>query len=322
MELENNTPFAARLLRLPRGEDSVHGTLLVKSTFDVSAAGRLTPSQAQMPVLDAPFETDFGIFHGEGFIAKDGVDVCVLGSIQLEAPVTETRISLHLQAKEWALQVFGDRRWRKRGDELVSSDPEPFTTMPLSYRRAYGGTTEHDYEVVTWADNPHGCGHYLTEEGALGGLLPNIEADDGPRVAHWIDQPEVAGWAPYPMFWGLRAREGVDVSKVTRENPLPRIRARLNNHAHPALVLPELEPCAVLSVRGARAEELWFPLPALTLYAGIDFGGTREEVSATLDGVFVWLDAGRLTLTHRCHFDYEYRRGERRVVRLFESQGV
>src|SRR4051812_43915187 len=115
MELVNDTRFAARILKVPRGNEHFQGTLVVKSTFDRQRSGRLTPCDSQLPILDCALTTDFGIFHHDSFVAKDGVDICVLGSIERSAPVRTVRLSLEVAAQEHTLLVHGDRRWIARG---------------------------------------------------------------------------------------------------------------------------------------------------------------------------------------------------------------
>jgi len=112
--------------------------------------------------------------------------------------------------------------------------------MPLAYARAYGGVTVHDYETATWPDNPIGQGYYLSSEAAEGQPLPNIEPAEGPQIRQWNDQPQVAGWGPYPCFWGMRAREGIELPEKPEAGAVGRIKARLNNQAHSSLIVPSL----------------------------------------------------------------------------------
>ena len=51
-----------------------------------------------------------------------------------------------------------------------AADQKPFTTMPISYDRAYGGVDEHEKrpgKIRTYPDNPIGVGYYPLSRGAL-----------------------------------------------------------------------------------------------------------------------------------------------------------
>jgi hypothetical protein len=320
MDLANETPFAARILRVQRTEEEFQAVVVVKATFDADEAGRYAPAGEQVPIVGDRLETAFGVFHTDGYVRKDGVDVCVLGSLRLPRPTDRAEVKITVGSLRHELTVFGDRRWVPRGDDLAPSDAEPFDEMPLAYTHAYGGTTEHDRETFVWPDNPVGRGFYLSEEKALGGLLPNVEARDAPFVRRWQDQPGVSGWAPYPLFWGLRAREGIDVSGIPKDEvALPKIRPRLNNHAHPSLILPLLDPNTVIVLDGLRDRRLAFRLPHVRPVVEVRCGAQTYAAEGKLDGVFVWADVARVTVTHRAHFDYVFRKGEPRGARLVDA---
>jgi len=319
MDLDNDTPFAARLLWAQLAEDAdVQATLVVKATFERAGDRGWVPVGGQVPIIDDRLDTPFGTFHGDGFVRKDGVDVCVLGTIRPQAPVRSQALALAIDGRTaQELIAFGDRRWVRAGGRLVPSSPEPFSEMPLGYSRAYGGATEHDYETMVWPDNPVGRGYYLSDAAAENHLLPNIEAKAGPHVAEWTDQPVAAGWGPYPCYWGIRAREGVEPPEKPRPGEFGKIKARLNNNAHPALILPALRDDAEIRVRGMRKQELTFVLPRFAPEVEIQLGDTRRiETTSTLDGVFLWTDIEHVTLTRRVQFTYPYNRGQVRRARL------
>jgi len=319
VDLDNQTPFAARLLRFRRDETSpVDGTLVVKATFRQDDLGRWVPADEQLPFADEPLETVFGIFHGDGFVKKDGVDVCVLGTLRPGRALRATEVRLSVGGRSSTLVVYGDRRWmRSARGPLVASSPELFTEMPLSYDRAYGGKTEYDYEQMIWPDNPVGRGYYLTEETALGQPLPNIETAAVPAVSQWSDQPGVAGWGPYPCFWGIRSREGVKPPERPEAGDFGTITPRLNNHAHPELILPMLSEDAEITIKGMRAEVLTYLVPRLPVRLDVTCGGAViAQPVPGIDGVFIFTDEGLVTVTARAPFTYPYNKGEVRGARL------
>jgi uncharacterized protein YjbI with pentapeptide repeats len=99
------------------------------------------------------------------------------------APVVPVRMEVGPIAKEvWAI---GDRWWELTG----STDPVPFTKMPLSYDRAFGGEG--------FLENPIGKGHVAFENQAGESVhpLPNLEVAKM-LVTSPGDRPPVAGFAP------------------------------------------------------------------------------------------------------------------------------
>jgi hypothetical protein len=319
VELDNGTPFPARLLRFQRADDAlVDGALVVKGTFEQDATRRWMPVAEQMPIVDSPLATAFGIFHGEAFMRKDGVDVGVLGTVRLPRAQRAAEVTVTVGGRRSTLMVYGDRRWVSDGKRgLVASRPETFQEMPLSYERAYGGKTTHDYEEAVWPDNPVGRGYYLSEQAAVGQPLANIESTTSPPVRLWTDQPAVAGWGPYPCFWGLRACEAVTPPDVEDDVSLPTISVRINNNAHPDLVLPQLPEGAEIQLKGLSGDDIVYPLPRFAPRLEVTTGGSViAQPEIHVDGVFVWADLGRITVTGRARFTYPYNRGQIRGARL------
>ena len=317
MELDNRTSFAGRLLRFQSAEGApVRGAVIVKATFALES-GRWVPAPEQVPIVDASLSTAFGTFHGDNFMRKDGVDLCVMGTVRPSRPRRAVEVSVAVGRRESRLVVYGDRRWvRAGGFGLLSSDPQPFQELPLCYERAYGGKTVHDYEEVVFPDNPLGRGYYLAEAEAEGQPLANIERAAEPPVRAWNDRPVVAGWGPYPCFWGLRAREAV----TPDAEGLPRVSPRLNNNAHPDLILPALPDGAEVRIAGLCAAEVVYCVPRLSARFEVTAGGSViAEPELEIDGVFVWADLDNLTVTARGLFSYPYNRGELRGARLWRG---
>jgi uncharacterized protein YjbI with pentapeptide repeats len=91
------------------------------------------------------------------------------------------------------LYVIGDRTWRRDG---TASDPEPFTEMPITYTRAFGGEG--------FQFNPIGVGVAPTKEGGREvHKLPNIEFPKK-LIKSRSDKPMPAGFGPYDLLWAQR----------------------------------------------------------------------------------------------------------------------
>lgn len=98
-----------------------------------------------------------------------------------------TRVSAGAGEARVTLDVFGDRYWRKLGEMRYGvTDPKPFTVMPLTWEKAFGGKD--------FTQNPKGMG--LNPVALSGGEqavpLPNIENPDT-LMGSPDDRPAPAG---------------------------------------------------------------------------------------------------------------------------------
>lgn len=112
MQLHNATPFDVKVQIVePRGERMA--CVIVKSTYDVDrrSGGRL--SSAQLPLVTEYMPTPYGVFHSEVFFRKEGVDLCVLGTLQRRKPVPQASVHLFVGSLSFGLAVRGERFWRR-----------------------------------------------------------------------------------------------------------------------------------------------------------------------------------------------------------------
>jgi len=110
-------------------------------------------------------------------------------------PVPAGRAVLQCGAVDKELAVLGNRYWRAL---IGPSAPEPFTTFPLSYEHAYGGTK--------YDKNTRGMGMDPVDVfGEQRMPLPNIEHPDK-LMSSEGDRPEPAGFAPLDIMWQQRAK--------------------------------------------------------------------------------------------------------------------
>lgn len=134
----------------------------------------------------------------EGF-AKARAELLVGGAFFSPGgkPVTASFVRVRLGSIDKRLAVVGDRAWHKD----VPTDPEPFTSMPLTWTRAFGG--------AGFDRNPHGKGAApVTLDGRPVHPLPNIETY-GQMMRSPNERPEPAGFLPMDVtFAQRRARAG------------------------------------------------------------------------------------------------------------------
>ncbi len=96
---------------------------------------------------------------------------------------------------EKELLVVGDRTWSASGMSM----PEPFTRMPITWARAFGG--------AKFEQNPSGRGHEPVEEdGVRRHRLPNIE-DPRHKIVSERDRPKPIGIEPIGLDWPIRTKK-------------------------------------------------------------------------------------------------------------------
>ena len=108
------------------------------------------------------------------------------------APLTASYVRLQLGAIDKKLSVIGDRFWQESAWKHPSSEPVPFTEMPLGWERAFGG--------VGYPKNPLGRG-IAEENGKV--ALPNVEPGRG-LISSRSERPEPAGFGPLDLGWPQR----------------------------------------------------------------------------------------------------------------------
>lgn len=213
--VDNQTPFAAERTWVRDLTGAEVWLVAVKGTFDVRPDGSTALSTRQEPVVFVPeflgdpltsgLLTDTDLPH-----LKRATDVLVTGQAFAPGgkPVSRMQVGLRLGCIKKVLQVTGERCWMPSlSGGLRISDPEPFTSMPILYERAYGGrdpTTDklgnHDWD----RRNPAGCGFATKTDNLLYAPIPNIEYPSAP-LAERTQRPPVAGFGPVAGHWLPRA---------------------------------------------------------------------------------------------------------------------
>lgn len=107
-------------------------------------------------------------------------------------PQAACTVRVKMGSVDKSLLVVGDRAWR--GDAMTA--PQPFTEMPLTWERAFGG--------AGFAPNPLGRGVAPVRAGeALHHALPNVEHPQQ-RIKSPADRPAPAGFGPLDFSWPQR----------------------------------------------------------------------------------------------------------------------
>jgi len=187
------------------------GTLIVKGTFQLHAGSAAIPAEEQdVPGGDLPeIETPDAVRYASDFAPiKPNTDILLVGDAHAAGgrPTTALRVGFHVGSWSKSLIVVGDRH---ATGTLISSvtDPQPFSSIPLSWTRAYGGPG--------FAGNPTGRGASDPPTGQPR-RLPNIVRQEeisapagtaldpagfGPLSAMWPQRMQKARRATYDDKW-------------------------------------------------------------------------------------------------------------------------
>ena len=211
----NTTPFLAERFVSTDKSGQKHCVVVVRATFDVNDQGRCVPAPEQVPFVycdqhhgdpgttSVRFETDFAP-------VKPRVDVLVhaLAVSSSGEPVTRLQVGFAGAGIHKVAVVSGDRVWTLGVTGIIASPPLPFTSMPLSWDRAFGGSDlSHDDQTKRGSDlrNLTGVGFHLNDrdDSILNTRLPNVERH-GDLMSAWTDKPQPIGFTPVGRGWHPR----------------------------------------------------------------------------------------------------------------------
>lgn len=160
----------------------------IKATYQLRTGGN---EPALCEVQEKLIDSD--VFTGEPGLSatkyevdyahhKPRCDVVINGSAYAPGgePTTSVTVGLRIGAVNKKFSVVGDRQWLDAFVMTAPSPAIPFTVMPISYDRAYGGTdksAKHPEQIQTYLKNPVGVGYYpVSDRHAVDGrALPNTE---------------------------------------------------------------------------------------------------------------------------------------------------
>lgn len=215
-EVQNFTPFTAEG-EWTRDRDGAEVWLVaVRCTFRVHPEGATSIADEQDPeVLGPRFRGDSAasslLYDSDYYLTKPTTDLLLHGHAHAPGgkPTTQVDVSMRVGEVRKTLRVRGDRSYQEGVRGCVCGTPQPFTVMPLTYERAYGGREPYppkDPERPRFEErNPVGTGFVPT----VGQSAPNVEypgespasrpAGFGPIPGHW--QPRVRYAGTYDEAW-------------------------------------------------------------------------------------------------------------------------
>lgn len=316
MQLINESPYIAeRFINMDKDGAEVL-VLLVKATFELPNESKTALTNAEQTPIEfadiyigepgtssLKYEADVGM-------CKQATDVVLIGHAYAEKYGDSfVDVSFRLGDINKTARVFGDRQWENRLGVASISPPMPFTKIPLTYERAFGGSDTshtdpklHDCEQK----NPVGAG-FRAKHSRLpveGLKLPNIEHPKS-LIRTIDDRPDPVGfgfvaknWLPRVNFQGTYN----DKWMKTRMPLLPEnFDDRFNNAASTGLVSKSfLKGGEKIEIRNAsQGGYLGFSLPQVTLLGDTMIVANVTPIDMNLDTVIIDTDLNRLILLWR-----------------------
>ena len=317
MELINSTrmPAAFTMGLEPNGRELL--VVAVKGTFRIPKEGepvRLAEDQVPLVMAD--------VFTGEpGFSAplyevdfaprKHRCDVLLNGSAYAPGgrPAARVEVGVRVNGMSKSFMVVGDRTWQASAAGIGASHPIPFTTMPISYDRAFGGVDARDEDPARHAAfmrNPVGRGfhHHLRADWVDGTPMPNTE-----ETGKVISMPNAAAqpmaFGPVGRGWEPRSKLAGTYDDAWLKDHFPFLPPDFDEGYYQAAPLDQQIPhpqggeeivLINLSSEGRTA----FTLPVFD--APIHFfpkKGEREDGKLVLDTIVLEPNLGRFVLTWR-----------------------
>ncbi len=204
--LKNRTAYSAERNWI-RDKEGVHWWLVaIKATFDITHGGRLRLADEQLPPVLMP--RHFGEpghsslrYDSDLLAAKPNTDVLVLA--QAHAPrgrsVPTVPVSLRIDRLHKELLVHGERLYERGWTGIATTRPQPFTTRPIRYEDAFGGSDLSD---------PDPKNHRIDERNPIGRGFARRSSHLYGQRAHAIEYPRgepavlgPAGLGPIERAW-------------------------------------------------------------------------------------------------------------------------
>ncbi|MBK5964165.1 hypothetical protein CCR95_08725 [Thiocystis minor] len=318
MELINATRMVAgyTMGMEPSGRELL--VIVIKGTFALPRNGsdRLHLAQEQMPLVMADtFSGEPGRsapIHEVDFAPrKPRADILISGSAYAPEgrPAPRVPVGLKVNGITKHFAVVGMRCWQVASTGVSVSEPIPFTRMPISYDRAFGGVDNRHEDFAQHAAflrNPVGTGfhRHLRSDWLDGALLPNTEELNRPVTRPDGDYAPMA-FGPIGRNWEPRYRYAGTYDQHWLDEHFPFLPPDFDERYYQAAPLDQQIAGPLggqevglvnLTPDGRRS----FRLPAFEAPVHLfPKKGEREDLQATLDTLVLEPDLERMMLTWR-----------------------
>ncbi len=322
MKLANHTDLQARLFTGALHEDLNGGWVVARKTYALldGNQGELPLHAEQWPVFGEALTTEVGRFPADDYPLRPQAELVVVGTAKSRRPVPHLEVRLSVGSFTNRMLVFGDRRWVKRGNELVASQPALLGELDLGLARSFGGTADYEGMAFPHPLNPAGKGFYLSAAQAAEQPLPNLERPDW-LIRKWNDQPPIATWGPVTNAQAWQLAEWVAERTRSSRQPLDekeisqKSREVHQSAAPPPLLLPEIRPGDPVQI-DLGVESFRFRVPSLVASVRTQVGRRRGTYPMKVAGLWVIVPKRLVVMTWIARFKYGLRPKEKRSAVL------
>ncbi len=319
MQIINGTDYEADLIQSIDKHGKKFAVIIVKGTFAFPAeSGQvLQIAEQQVPIIAADaFEGEPGLsnpyFESEyvGYKARCDIVVKATAHAPEGKAVRKLQAGFQFADLKKTVQVVGDRVWKLGFFGLRRSWPKPFTTMPVTYARAFGGTwygRRKDGAGVSYLRNPvgSGFGRWWYFFRMLGKPLPNLE-QPGKPVRWKGGNYKPWSFGPIGRSWDPRRKYGGTYDKKWLKNTFPLLPADFDERYFQCV--PENQqttyPQGGEEVRLTNLHPQWpefrFNLPAVDLPMSVQMTNYRNHLlKPVVDTITIDADAHNVTIVWR-----------------------
>ena len=299
----------------PEGIDTMF--CIVKATFLLQEQPVLAPEQLPVSFEDQyvgePGQSSF-LKPSDVAQMKPSTDILLIGSAHAPqgSPVRQMDVSLSVGPVSRTIRVFGDRVWYQGMGSYAMTAPAPFTVMPLTWERAFGGVDWTNGGQIQWHAenrNPVGTGFRVSngQKKVEGMRVPNLE-DPRDLISSIHDRPAPANFGPICAHWEPRRNYAGTYDAAwqkTRAPYLPKdFDSRFFHLAPPELIAPaHLQGGEPVQIFGATPSGvLRFYLPQVRIRSAFRIERNNNVRPAVLDTVILEPDAGRLIMLWKSSF--------------------
>ena len=317
MEIINKTRMPADVTVHTEIDGREALVVVVKGTFQIpgdATAIRLYDEQQPLVMSDvfygepgksAPrYEVDFAP-------RKIRCDVLLNAAAHAPGGRPATRVTAGVRIGSWSksFDVVGDRCWLSGVSGLTRSLTAPFTAMPITYDRAFGGTDDKHPDAshhAAFMANPVGRGfHKQTASKYIDGTpLPNTEETGNP-VTGFDGNYRPMSFGPIGRHWHPRVAYAGTYDQYWIDNVFPFLPSDFDDRyfqaAPPDQQLPKPlgeQRVILLNLTPDGRREFVIPAIAAPIVVFPKRGG-REDLTGDLDTVVIEPDDDRVTLTWR-----------------------
>lgn len=318
-QLDNLTQFAATCIPSLSRTDEVLTLVIVSGRFELPRVGAsavdpaVADQQGEVRLADeyAGVPPAFELVHeGQSTYTRPGTDIYLHGHAWAAGgkPTVQSAIDLRVGSVHKTAAVIGDRVWQRSLGGTGPSRPLPFTAIPLSYARCFGGAPVDPSRADADAGehNPVGCGLYRIERDALGQPLPNFEDPSAP-IRGLGERPPPCGFGPVARHWRPRRNFGGTYDRAWQDTRMPLWPADVDERffcaAAPGLCArPHLQGGEAVRITGMDPDGVrTFSLPRIRLEARFEAGITSIRRRLVLDAISFELETSSFVMTWRAY---------------------